>query len=517
MTSEPSPRRFLGALSDRLNAVLVKDVRQALRGNYFRYTFWVTLSGATILAVLFLALEDRAPDGQQFLGVMFGFLAVATHALVPFFAFVAMGGEWEENTYDLLSLSDLRPRQIVLGKILSSGVQAMLYYSAFGPFLVFAFLLQGVDPLFVLFLLTASALLSLVLSTIAVAFSTLSTKRYARVFLHAALAAGLVMVTTASIQVALVIGREPHMIRTAEFLVITAVMTFGGLWAGAFAYAASIARLVHSEENASSVGRILIVAGVPLAWTAFAMILHWLPRSRSDADNVAFAMFTAVFLVLFASSILFASERERLGRRARHGVPRSRVLAMLAAPFLPGGGRGLVFYTISGGALLSGLCLLRMHFGETLSEVMDRSTSAMALMFVYGFVYLGLPYYMFGKLRTTLAVRLGTVALIGAAAILPSLAGFFMDIRWLSDGHHVGNPFWLVPEVLFEDWFVHGVTSDPDVGVSVLWPLFAALLVAGLANVKRVGVGLNEVLVASAENAARRRTEGAPEPEGHAA
>src|SRR5690606_11497354 len=129
-------------LAERANPILVKEVRQALRGQYFRLVFWLTLSAATVigLVVLMAASATNEAQGIGFFNTIFGCLAIAAHGFVPFAAFVAMGSEWEENTYDLLVLSNLRPCQIVIGKLLAAGTQALLIYSAFVPFLVFAFL-----------------------------------------------------------------------------------------------------------------------------------------------------------------------------------------------------------------------------------------------------------------------------------------------------------------------------------------------------------------------------------------
>jgi hypothetical protein len=52
--------------------------------------------------------------------VMFGCLSAAVHGFTPFSAFLSTSAEWEENTHDLLVLSNLRPRQIVYGKLLSA-------------------------------------------------------------------------------------------------------------------------------------------------------------------------------------------------------------------------------------------------------------------------------------------------------------------------------------------------------------------------------------------------------------
>ncbi len=127
---------------DALNPILVKELRSALRGRFFGILFPFTVLSAAVIAVILLI--DRATwrtdtMGRDLFQAMYGCLLFAVTGLVPFSAFLSMGNEWDENTYDLLALSKLRPRQIVLGKLLSVGIEGLLYSSAFTPLLVFAF------------------------------------------------------------------------------------------------------------------------------------------------------------------------------------------------------------------------------------------------------------------------------------------------------------------------------------------------------------------------------------------
>lgn len=440
---------LLERLGDRLNPVLVKEVRQALRGNYFRFTFWATVSLATVLGVMLIVTEDgEGPDGRAFLGVMFGCLALATHALVPFFAFVAMGGEWEENTYDLLQLSDLKPRQIALGKILSSGVQAMLYYSAFGPFLVFAFLLQGVDLLAVGIMLGGSAVLALVLSTVAVAVSTLSTKRYLRMFLHACLAAVLAVATMLSMQAGSIMVAMPQQIRTGEFLAGLGVALLSLLWLGGMAYAVAVARLAHREENSSTAGRILTAVSVPYAVSGFLLVSGLVPGVRGDHGELMLFFFSLAFVVLFVASILFCSEPDRLGRRVRLEVPTGRGAALLSVPFLPGGSRGILFYLACSALLLGALVIARAAVGSPADDPLDRHVLAALVTVLYGLVYLGTPRLLQPRRRNVVTERVLVLVLAAGPALVPSFVGFFLGERWLRDAQHPGNPFHVLSDVV---------------------------------------------------------------------
>ncbi len=489
-----APARIAAALSDRLNGVLVKEVRQALRGNYFRWTFWTTLSGATLIAVMRLMWEGAgAADGQEFFQIQFACLALAVHAFVPFSAFMAMGGEWEENTYDLLCLSNLKPRQIVLGKVLAAGVQAALYYCAFGPFLVFSFLLKGIDPLVVALLLAGSLLLSLCLSTTAVAISTLSAKRPVRMLLQALLAGVLFVATVGSMQVGFALSTMAHLVRDREFAAATGVVAITLVWITGFAFAAAVSRLAHSEENASTPGRVWTLLAVPWTLGGFAMFQPSIPGL--DRGELALLWFGFGSSVVFANSVLFASERERLGRRVRTSIPSKRSMALLSAPLLPGGGRGLVFFVLGEALLFAGLAAVRIANGEPLLDVLAGDhAEAMGLMVLYGFTYLAFAPVLVRSPERVGVRRVATLALIGAGAFLPTAVGFFVGSTLLRRGDHAGNPVWGVERAFH---------SGPQ--LASLLPLFVACAMALVLSLRRVSNGFGEVLDASRENAKRGR------------
>jgi hypothetical protein len=182
-------------LDDRLNPILVKEVRQALRGRYFRWLFWLTLLAATLTALAIVAAETATGNATAFGDVFFlwtfGLMSAAVHGFVPFWAFLSTSAEWDENTYDLLVISNLRPRQIVYGKLLSALIQALLYYSTFGPFLVFAFLLNGVDLYSLIVILIGSVATCVTLSLVGIAASSLASVKVLRILLMALFGAGL--------------------------------------------------------------------------------------------------------------------------------------------------------------------------------------------------------------------------------------------------------------------------------------------------------------------------------------
>ena len=140
---------LLDRLGDHLNPILVKEARQAMKSRQFVITFSLLLIFGWLWTVLFISFGVPAiyyaPVGA---GVLMGYylvLSVPLLIVVPYAAFRSLAGEREDGTYELLSITALSSRQIVLGKLGSAVLQMMVYYSALAPCIAFTYLLRGID------------------------------------------------------------------------------------------------------------------------------------------------------------------------------------------------------------------------------------------------------------------------------------------------------------------------------------------------------------------------------------
>lgn len=497
----------LAALTERTNPVLVKEVRQALRGNYFRAIFWLTLSGALVIGLLVLVMggHDDAARGEPFFHAIFGCMAVATHGFLPFAAFVAMGSEWEENTYDLLVISDLRPRQIVLGKLLASGVQALLLYSAFAPFLVFAFLLGGVDLVPILVVLGVSMLLSLCLAATAIASSSSTHGKFTRVIVMAGLAAMLVWVTALTYTMGVAFVGEAAQVSGTNLALGVAALASLGLVYVPLPVAQSCARLAHPEENRTSFLRVhvFVVLAVALGWGSYGL-------SRSPDLEVTVAIALAALLFLTVSALVFVPESRTLGRRARLGVPRSKALALLALPFLPGGSRALLWYLLGALSICGWFLLAQGLWPDRYDTLEPLGLLAPAAAALYGWLYVGLPALLVREREDRVGVRIGIrlmgVGVAGAAFLLPSLVMFFLAPGTQQVFRHAGNPAWVIELLL---------RGDLERALSSLVGLAVASLLVLVLNLRRFDHAIRDTLHAQAARGARpTRTHPAPTAEG---
>src|SRR5262245_20319069 len=188
----------LVTVSDWLNPILVKETRQALKSWQFALTFVLLLVACWIITIGGIALIGPsvyyAAGGGDLLRAYYFVLALALFVVVPFAAFRSLAAEREDNTYDLLTITALRPRQIIGGKIGSAIVQMAVYFSAITPCLAFTYLLRGVDVPTIAMLLTYSFFASLALSMIGLLLATLTRHRYHQVILSVGFVALLLLV-----------------------------------------------------------------------------------------------------------------------------------------------------------------------------------------------------------------------------------------------------------------------------------------------------------------------------------
>lgn len=333
----------LARFVDGLNPVLVKEVRASLRGRVFRVLFSIVALGSVAIASILLAdLASRSDDaylGRQFFGAMYLCLCVAVLGFVPILAFLSMGSEWDEHTYELLEISNLKPRQIVLGKLWTAAIETMLYTSVFAPLLVFAFLLRGVDIVNALVVLSWAVLGSLSASALALAMSSLSRIRALRVVLLAIVAGGCVglvaLMWNLGEEVAFSSWRSG---RLNPDLLTGTYATIVGF--GLVGVVVAVERVTHAEENHSTAPRGFVTVALMVAQ---AWILYLASTGKMTREDLAVAVITQISgLALF--HVCFCTERETLPRRVRSDVSANRWLALLSTPFLPGGGRALLHF-----------------------------------------------------------------------------------------------------------------------------------------------------------------------------
>jgi hypothetical protein len=137
----------LDALSDRISPVVVKEVRQFVRSREFVASFATSLLIALLIAFFgsMQALGGSRTAGQWTFTTLTACLALLGLAVVPMGAFTTLRTERLEQTLELISLTTMSPRRIVVGKLAAQAVKLVTFFAVMMPFMATSFLLGGID------------------------------------------------------------------------------------------------------------------------------------------------------------------------------------------------------------------------------------------------------------------------------------------------------------------------------------------------------------------------------------
>jgi hypothetical protein len=358
-TSRPSVSfwaRFEGALDglgDRLNPILVKEARQAMKSRQFVVTFSLLLVCGWLWTLLFIASGVPAiyyaPVGPGVLRGYYVILSVPLLIVVPYAAFRSLAGEWEDGTFELLSITALSARQIVAGKLASAVLQMMVYYSALAPCIAFTYLLRGIDIITVALLLGYSFAAALLLSAFGLMMATVTRVRHWQVLLSVVLVMALLVFTIVWDMSFLVFLSEGGTlpIDQPDFWVahfcgftfyVPAVLLLLFVAAG---------QITFASENRSTPIRVLLL--VPQALLAGWFVYLW---HRVGHESALYALVVIAGGYWMIAGAVLTGETAQLSPRALRRLPQSFLGRMLFTWFNPGSATGYMFAVINLAAIM---------------------------------------------------------------------------------------------------------------------------------------------------------------------
>lgn len=174
--------RWLGRLddaSDRLSPIVVKEVRQIVRGREFNYSFMVSLVVGLLVAFFGAANAStgNGTTGQAVFAALTACLALLGIGIVPFGASSALRNERLEQTMDLITVTSLSARKVIIGKLLAQAVKLATLFAGMAPFVATSFLLGGIDFVSIVVSLAIVFFVSVWVCAVALLLSSLAKTR----------------------------------------------------------------------------------------------------------------------------------------------------------------------------------------------------------------------------------------------------------------------------------------------------------------------------------------------------
>jgi len=422
--------------TERINPIVVKEVRQSLKSKQFTVSFGLTLIAAvgwTLIAVsLMVPRIYFVPAGIQLLTGYFCILQFPLMIIIPFSAFRSLTTETEDSTFELLSISALSAWQIVLGKMTSAMLQILLYLSALAPCIVLTYLLRGVSLFSILFLLGLTVAFSIGETAIALLLAAVSRARMLQAGATVLLLIGLIIgyfawTSTVVSGILIELSNPPKEI----YLVLFGVATVLGVALNLVLRSAAAAIDFPSENHSTPLRkRILILVGVILFWSTFAVV-------ATREEEGAFVFLIGAFLVCMFIASLMTGELGIISPRARRKLPKTFAGRIFLTWFYPGAGMGYIFMVCLFGALVATMYATEVYYFYSMQMTMGRSSIQYVgyLLLCYLTFYAGVNrLFMMGIARHIPARMLGSVALMAvtllAMHMLPLvIVYFFNDYR----------------------------------------------------------------------------------------
>lgn len=337
-------------IGDRVNPILVKETRQALKSRQFVGTFSVLLVAAlswTVAGSLSLMpLIYTTPSAPRMLIGYYIVLAIPMLLVVPLAAYRSLESEIDDGTLELLSITALSPWQIVLGKLASASLQMMMYLVALFPCVAYAYTLRGVDLPTIGLMMAVLITAALALTIVALAFAPLARGRSGRITTLLVLLMVLLLAEymIGSWVIVTIIYGNPLTLGWTVFLLITMILLTISI--GHLLLTVTAAQLMPESENRSSGIRwsLLILTLLIVACNAFA--IEWIRKEGEQVMLVFFPSLLFVTALWTFSGALMSAESASVTPRIQRELPGNFLSRMLLLFFTPGPATGLVFATL---------------------------------------------------------------------------------------------------------------------------------------------------------------------------
>lgn len=435
------------SLNDRINPIVVKELRQAVQSRFVIAALMTLLSIQIIAIGIYLLTSGSSlfsfDAGRDVFLILFAILQGIGMLFVPLYTAVRLAAERSDTNVDLLFITTIKPRSVIAGKMFAAITLTVLIYSACMPFMAFTYFLRGIDlpSIFISLGIGFVVVIACAQAAIFVALIPVNRAFKAIFALIGLIVFGIAYFTTMA-GVSDIVARGAHRPDLWEGLIIVGIIV--AFLIGLF-FVMSVALIMPIASNRALPVRLFLTAAWLLTGAAA------LTNSLIEKESAPVTVWLVMFEIIFALALFVAvSERDRAGRRVLRSVPQSPVSRALSFFFFSGAASGL--------AWASAMIVLTLAVAWVWVKLFPSHTSAGDL--VNGAKWMGgMCLYFFcyaltgALLRRHLLSRIGTeltwlmaAILLGVGSIAPFLLGyivFFNDQWWTEDlgAWWIGNPF----------------------------------------------------------------------------
>jgi hypothetical protein len=404
---------ILARIDDRLNPIVVKELRQAVQGRFVTVVLLLFLGVQLVFLGFYLFLTDvdaggaalEAGHGRTVFMVLQSILVVTCLLFLPLYAGVRLGAERSDTNTDLLFITTLRPRSIISGKLSAALVLVLLIFSACAPFMTFTYLLRGLDLFSIVFILALDLFVVVLAVQLALFFGAIPGHWLLKLVFGLVGLGGLLILCSAMVgwtNTLLLMGSTGGLADSPSFWAAASCFVAAGLALMGLLFSWSVALISPPSANRALPSRLTMLAafaGTGLVFGAWEVLRGW--GSGWSPEGAILFLWVIFMGTLSGLQILIAvNEREAWGPRVARTIPRPWWLRPPAFLAYSGSAGGVLL-----GALLFGLTWLAAHLVMALAAARPGSV-APAPPGTVGTVMYWTPWDMIGPTFAILGILL---------------------------------------------------------------------------------------------------------------
>lgn len=357
--------RTTQALDNLANPILVKEVRQAVKGSFLVFVIGLILVGQLVTWWFMTAVfRDSNVSGMVAFLWMLGLFGVSLGITMPIYTGWRILSERARK--DLFYVSALSPFQIIWGKFLSSGFIILVVLSTFLPFFYLTLMLGEIDILTITYsvVIVVATLLVGVMLTICLLCPVVPMLVRGFLILTTLTALGYLSALSVLSLASVIIPDDFFYMMPADTwfvsLVIAIAWILGSGAAIVYLTSLSSCMIAPPSSNRCMVPRILTTAICFLfPLITFGMIIATSAQDMNEIATGFLAMlgYTLIQIGLFAL-LVSANGRFRYGLRLAKSIPRDPIRRILAFPWISGCANGVcwsLLMILTGGILVFGV------------------------------------------------------------------------------------------------------------------------------------------------------------------
>ncbi|MEZ6193864.1 MAG: hypothetical protein R3C45_21685 [Phycisphaerales bacterium] len=441
MSAVPGLRGLVSWIDDRANPIVIKELRQAVQSRFIVTTLILLLILLlTTLMLYVMNTEDigevTGNHGAELFYIFQAMLLTTCLLFVPLYVGGRLAVERSGVTSDLLFVSTIRPSSIVWGKLLAGMIVMAMILSACAPFMVVTYLLRGIDPPTILFVIGLDILVVLAATMLAILVGAIPVSWIIKIILGLIVASQFLW-TIGFMSAVLVweMGQWGIGSRMGDWDFWAPVLSFIVCWLGGIGLLFFLTVALISPPPSNRVFPLRVY--MTCAWLVSLGICLYLAHYYNDTEVLCiWAVFAAFGLM--ASMVCAVSERDKIGQRLRRSVPRNRLLRIPAFPLFTGAANGLVWSVLLIGVTLVG-CRALVQFLDWFWGLGRASTSdlhmlnatgiAALYLFAYAMTAVFLRRWLFRHAAAVASTAAIAMFLVAMGCIVPVIVAFATDPR----------------------------------------------------------------------------------------